>query len=846
MGLTIPETDPQFKELLAHGKLWPGYLGPQEPEVTIASGVISVFGPRHTVATEGAAASDNVDTVNGWQDGKPYVMRPASDSGTVVWKHGTGNLLCAGNADITCDDAHDAVILIGNVTLNKVIVLPFGGGGAGGGHALYDEGNALATEPNLDFIGKYMQARDNAASTATKLYAAYSHYDAIVDSAECVTLYSGAVSSATATTITVAGTPWTADQWNRARVLMTSGAKVGESSVITATTTNKITFGALSGAPSAADTFIIIPDTPVFPTLIGAVYYGAEAILYRKGTDATDFTITSSHSVNYILGSAAAKQPGSGEITINLTITKQGVILQNLAFMGSNKVTTLGGLGNTAIGCVWGSPFSGSQSSRVVLSGGGASLIACAFAGLSSSNDSITVSAEGTRIQACQFLGCGISGNHIKINAGRTVIVGNLFIGLSETGAFIGSGGAANNAISGNFFYMPSGVPGALSGVNLGGYNISGNFFYHEGGSSGTYTIISAIAKCIVTGNSFIVATMAGTISMKQIVTTAGAGNVITGNSFASPCPIGTSAVYICVEAGAGSLGNIITGNQFALATTSSGRAIGLNALATDYVFKDNAFLVGNFSGVRCWKPIFNTGGGSALGPRSVVKSNPGFPDFEGYQAAFREDFEKYTAAATYPTGWVSVVTLGGAVTMNQDSRNGVVELTTGAAVNSIAGIYLNSNHVSLLSQDPSFQVHIAGWNTTLVNRVRLGFHTRANWAALGGAMPIGNDYMLLCYDSAVSANWQLRWRIGGGAEVVVDTGVAAAASATGQTFMFGIDQYPLGYVWAFINGIYIDTNTPSTSIPSALMTPGAWIQQNGGAGNQLYVDSISWGDARA
>lgn len=77
--------------------------------LTIASGVITATGSNHTVDTEGAGASDDLDTINGGLDGRILTISAANDARTVVAKDGTGNLLLAG--DFTMDNSADTLTL---------------------------------------------------------------------------------------------------------------------------------------------------------------------------------------------------------------------------------------------------------------------------------------------------------------------------------------------------------------------------------------------------------------------------------------------------------------------------------------------------------------------------------------------------------------------------------------------------------------------------------------------------------------------------------------------------------------------------------------------------------------
>lgn len=77
--------------------------------LTIAGGIVSVAQSHHRIDTEAAAASDDLDTVNGLEANMLYVLRPAAGMRTVVIKHGTGNILNWNNADYALDDVQDWV-----------------------------------------------------------------------------------------------------------------------------------------------------------------------------------------------------------------------------------------------------------------------------------------------------------------------------------------------------------------------------------------------------------------------------------------------------------------------------------------------------------------------------------------------------------------------------------------------------------------------------------------------------------------------------------------------------------------------------------------------------------------
>lgn len=83
--------------------------------LTIALGVITVGvanpGAWYVVDTEAAAATDDLDTINGGADGDIIVLKAANDARTVVVKHATGNLRLDGLVDFSLDNTLDRITL---------------------------------------------------------------------------------------------------------------------------------------------------------------------------------------------------------------------------------------------------------------------------------------------------------------------------------------------------------------------------------------------------------------------------------------------------------------------------------------------------------------------------------------------------------------------------------------------------------------------------------------------------------------------------------------------------------------------------------------------------------------
>ncbi len=107
-----------------------GFLMKTATEVTIATGAITITQMFHTVDTEGDAASDDLDTINGGGTVNMIVIRAANDARTVVVKHNTGNIWLQGKADISLDDLEDGLLLVWDGT--KWFDIAAGGGGGGG------------------------------------------------------------------------------------------------------------------------------------------------------------------------------------------------------------------------------------------------------------------------------------------------------------------------------------------------------------------------------------------------------------------------------------------------------------------------------------------------------------------------------------------------------------------------------------------------------------------------------------------------------------------------------------------------------------------------------------------
>lgn len=82
---------------------------PSAGDLTIASGVVTATGSRHRVDTQAAAATDDLDTINGGTAGDILILSTVNGARDVTAKDGTGNLLLAG--DFVMDTASDTLTL---------------------------------------------------------------------------------------------------------------------------------------------------------------------------------------------------------------------------------------------------------------------------------------------------------------------------------------------------------------------------------------------------------------------------------------------------------------------------------------------------------------------------------------------------------------------------------------------------------------------------------------------------------------------------------------------------------------------------------------------------------------
>lgn len=153
-------------------------------------------------------------------------------------------------------------------------------------------------------------------------------------------LYSGTASAAhSATSLSVAGTPWASKQWVNFYVKITSGAQSGKIRLITDTGSNFISFGTLGADPGACTFEIRIAAFPASGTLV----IGTEEVAYSAIPTATSFTtsaIVSAHADNSPVTVKPTSYPGApkgNRLEVNLDRMMVGNVAAAMSLDGSGN-----------------------------------------------------------------------------------------------------------------------------------------------------------------------------------------------------------------------------------------------------------------------------------------------------------------------------------------------------------------------------------------------------------------------------------------------------------------------------------------------------------------------------
>lgn len=108
-GKFTPEMVRLLQDIVGKRRINTGFVQP----LTISAGIVTI-GPNFSyfsIDTEAAAASDNLDTISGANEGDLIFVKAANAARTVVVKDGTGNIKTSGGVDLSLDNSDDLVVL---------------------------------------------------------------------------------------------------------------------------------------------------------------------------------------------------------------------------------------------------------------------------------------------------------------------------------------------------------------------------------------------------------------------------------------------------------------------------------------------------------------------------------------------------------------------------------------------------------------------------------------------------------------------------------------------------------------------------------------------------------------
>lgn len=171
LGTDVAGSATDLKTRLAHSINAAGYLEfDDSAALTISGGAVTATQNFHRIATEGGAATDDLDTINGNSNGLVLFIRPSS-SNDVVLKHNTGNIVCAAGADLTLEDTNDLAILVYDGTLTKWVAIKGAAGssittstGAGNNYiAVYTASTNIEGTDNLQWDNTDLTIGDGTA-----------------------------------------------------------------------------------------------------------------------------------------------------------------------------------------------------------------------------------------------------------------------------------------------------------------------------------------------------------------------------------------------------------------------------------------------------------------------------------------------------------------------------------------------------------------------------------------------------------------------------------------------------------------------------------------------------------
>lgn len=139
--------------------------------LTIAGGVITITGNRHLVDTESAAASDNLDTINGGAAGLITLLRIADDGRNVVITQ-AGNILTPTGGSVTLDTTGQFALLVYDAGLSKWLAMVTTAYAVQAGNNYFQGGLRLKTNPlnaNTTLDASYYRVNVDASGGAVTI-----------------------------------------------------------------------------------------------------------------------------------------------------------------------------------------------------------------------------------------------------------------------------------------------------------------------------------------------------------------------------------------------------------------------------------------------------------------------------------------------------------------------------------------------------------------------------------------------------------------------------------------------------------------------------------------------------
>jgi hypothetical protein len=97
---------------LGGGRIQANRLSAPQTTATIASGAITYAGSFMIVDTQGAAASDDLDTINGGNNGEEITIMSTASARDIVLRHGVGNIFLNGGVNATLGQNYNTISLL--------------------------------------------------------------------------------------------------------------------------------------------------------------------------------------------------------------------------------------------------------------------------------------------------------------------------------------------------------------------------------------------------------------------------------------------------------------------------------------------------------------------------------------------------------------------------------------------------------------------------------------------------------------------------------------------------------------------------------------------------------------